>query len=137
MRSVILALSVLGILGCGQRTYQDVREAAADGEGMVKTYSDLSKAKALEVAKKVLREAGADAFRGGEEVGYLIAEFKANAVTAGSFCGVYPKEVGKDLEVRVICLRKSSMNMATGITENGFFNRFARGLDPISMEITK
>ena len=116
-------MMVLGILltvaGC--TSMGGMIEEKNTSEGTVETYP-LSKAKALELAKIVMKEQGADSFEEGD--GYVIGSFYVNLISPGSFCGVYPKEVSSGCEVRVVSRRKSSISIFTGLTETGFHDAF-------------
>lgn len=121
--SGVLVLMVVGCRGMG-----GMEEEATSNEGVVKSYSVTAR-KALELAKEILKEHGADEFR--EAEGYVIGSFYVNFVTPGSYLGVYPKEVGGSCEVRVIARRKSSMSVFTGMTEDTFHRYFSAKLEKL------
>jgi len=122
MRNALL-LGILVIGGC--RSMSGMEEERDSEEGTIKTYP-LSKKKALDFAKIVMKEQGADSFKETED--YVIGSFYVNLISPGSFCGVYPKETPAGCEVRVISRRKSSISIFTGLTEGGFHEAFEEKL---------
>lgn len=123
MRHAML-LGILLVTGC--RSMSGMEEEKDSQEGMIRTYP-ITKDKALELAKVVLKEQGADSFQ--EGTGYVIGSFYVNLITPGSYCGVYPKETDKGCQVRVISRRKSSISIFTGLTEEGFHTAFSEKLE--------
>lgn len=114
-----LILGLLVVAGC--RSMAGVEEEASTQEGVVRSYS-VSKQKALEVAKQVLKEEGADEIKEGN--GYLVGSFNFNLITPGSYCGVFPKETERGVELRVVSRRKSAISCFTCLTEETFHESF-------------
>ena len=129
MRAFLLGIIVVsGGLGC--RSMQGMVEESNTQEGTIKEYK-IGKAKALEVAKVVLKEQGADSFKIADD--WVIGSFGTNLITWGIYCGVYPKETAPDsCELRVISRRKASLSIFTSLTEGGFHDAFEAKLRRVS-----
>lgn len=127
MKKMMVLGIMLAVAGC--RTMGGMIEEKDGSDGAVQTYP-LSKQKALELAKIVLKEQGADSFEEGD--GYVIGSFYVNLISPGSYCGVYPKEKDGACEVRVVSRRKSSVSIFTGLTEQGFHDAFAEKLKTVA-----
>lgn len=121
MKSHLISGLWILLLTAGCRSMSGMEEEAASEDGVIRKYP-VSQQKALEVAKVVLKEQGADSMKEGE--GYVIGSFYVNFITPGSYCGVYTKPAGEACEVRVISRRKSSVSIFTGLTEDGFHTAF-------------
>ena len=119
----MLTLGFLLVAGC--RTMSGMEEEASSTDGDVRSYP-MTPGKALELAKVVLKEQGADDFKEGG--GYVIGSFYLNLVTPGSYCGVYVKETPAGCDVRVLSRRKAAVSIFTGLTESGFHTAFSEKL---------
>lgn len=113
-----LMLGLLMTAGC--RSMSAVHEDPEDGS--VKVYPGLSKAKALEITKWVMKDKGADKLKVTDE--WVVGDWYGNVVSWGAYCGVFPKETAEGCQLRVVSKRKSAVSIFTGITEGGFLDAF-------------
>lgn len=124
-RALMLGLLVVG--GC--RTVSSVHEDPQ--EGTVTFYEGLSRQKALEITKWVMKDKGADKLRVTDE--WVVGEWYTNVVSWGAYCGVFPEETKEGCRVRVVSKRKAALSVFTGITEGGFVSAFEARLNGSSL----
>jgi len=115
----------LCIFGCA--TMDDVLNSKE--EGTVKVYS-VGSDKGWEIAMKVLRWEGAETIEEHRSDGYMLTTIGANFVSMGSVVGVWVEPAGKGKsKVTAVTKRKMQTNVATGLTETTFHERFQQAVD--------
>ncbi len=115
----------LCLVGCA--TMDDVLNSKE--EGTVKVYS-VGTDKAWEIAMKVLRWVGAETIEEHRSDGYMLTTIGANWISAGSVVGVWVEPAGKGKsKVTAVTKRKMQANIATGLTETTFHERFQQAVD--------
>jgi len=121
-----MSLSVV-FLGCA--TLSDVIADKEAGEGTTVVYS-VATDKGWEIATKVLRWEGAETIEEHKDEHYMLTTIGANLISAGSVVGVWVEPGGKGKsKVTVITKRKMATNIATGLTETTFHDRFQQAVD--------
>jgi len=121
-----MSLSVV-FLGCA--TLSDVIADKEAGEGTTVVYS-VATDKGWEIAKKVLRWEGAETIEEHKDEHYMLTTIGADLISAGSVVGVWVEPGGKGKsKVTVITKRKMATNIATGLTETTFHDRFQQAVD--------
>jgi hypothetical protein len=114
-------------LGCA--TLSDVIADKEAGEGTTVTYP-VATDKGWEIAKKVLRWEGAETIEENKDEQYMLTTIGQNLISAGSVVGVWVEPGGKGKsKVTVITKRKMATNIATGLTETTFHDRFQQAVD--------
>lgn len=117
----------LAFLGCA--TMSDVIADKEAGEGTTAVYS-VATDKGWEIATKVLRWEGAETIEEHKDEKYMLTTIGANLISAGSVVGVWVEPSGKGKsKVTVVTKRKMSTNIATGLTETTFHDRFQQAVD--------
>lgn len=113
--------------GCA--TMSDVIADKEAGEGTTVVYS-VGTDKGWEIATKVLRWEGAETIEEHKDEHYMLTTIGANLISAGSVVGVWiePGAKGKS-KVTVLTKRKMATNIATGLTETTFHDRFQQAVD--------
>ncbi len=121
------ALFLLFLLsGCASMS--DVIVAKEEGEGTVETYA-VATDKAWEISRQVLRWEGAEGIEEHRDEGYMLTTIGANLVSAGSVVGIWVEKAGTGKsKVTAITKRKMATNIATGLTETTFHDRFKQGV---------
>lgn len=131
MKHLILMVVPLMALGC--RGMEGMVEERWSDEGTSVTYK-IGKKRALEVAKDVMKDEGADGFRVMGE--YVIGRWDTNVLSlisySGSFTGVYAKETEAGCSLRVLSRRRNPLSIFTGLTEGGFHDAFQLKLKGMS-----
>jgi hypothetical protein len=125
----VVVLSVIScslcIIGCA--TMDDVLNSKE--EGTVKVYP-VGTDKAWELAVKALRWEGAETIEEHRADGYMLTTIGANFVSMGSVVGVWVEPARKaKSKVTAVTKRKMRTNVATGLTETTFHERFQQALD--------
>ena len=128
-----LVATVFGIflpvvfLGCA--TMSDVIADKEAGEGTTVVYS-VATDKGWQIATKVLRWEGAETIEEHKDGHYMLTTIGADLISAGSVVGVWVEAGGKGKsKVTVITKRKMATNIATGLTETTFHDRFQQAVD--------
>ncbi len=117
----------LAFLGCA--TMSDVIADKEAGEGTTAVYS-VATDKGWEIATKVLRWEGAETIEEHKDEHYMLTTIGANLISAGSVVGVWVEPGGKGKsKVTVLTKRKMATNIATGLTETTFHDRFQQAVD--------
>jgi len=117
----------LALSGCA--TMSDVIADKEAGEGTTMTYS-VATDKGWEIAAKVLRWEGAETIEEHKDEHYMLTTIGANLISAGSVVGVWVESGGKGKsKVTVVTKRKMATNIATGLTETTFHDRFQQAVD--------
>jgi hypothetical protein len=118
---------VLALSGCA--TMSDVIADKEAGEGTSEVYS-VGTSKGWEIAIKVLRWEGAETIEEHKDEGYMLTTIGANFISAGSVVGVWVEPGGKGKsKVTAVTKRKMATNVATGLTESTFHDRFQQAVD--------
>ncbi len=112
------------LIGCASMS--DV--VASKEEGTARNYSVKSD-RAWDIAMTVLRWEGAETIEEHRTEGYMLTTTSANMVTSGTLIGVWVDKVNTSTsKVTVVTKRKMSTNIATGLTESTFHDRFAQAV---------
>jgi hypothetical protein len=115
----------LCLTGCA--TLDDV--VNSKDEGTVKVYA-VGTDQGWTIAMKVLRWEGAETIEEHRSEGYMLTTIGANLISSGSVVGVWVEPAGKGKsKVTVVTKRKMQTNIATGLTETTFHERFQQGVD--------
>jgi hypothetical protein len=118
---------VLALSGCA--TMSDVIADKEAGEGTSKIYS-VETNKGWEIALKVLRWEGAETIEEHKDESYMLTTIGANLISAGSVVGVWVEPGGKGKsKVTAVTKRKMATNVATGLTESTFHDRFQQAVN--------
>ncbi len=85
---------------------------------------------AWEIAMTVLRWEDCETIEEHKSSGYMLTTVGQNFVSAGSVVGVWVEPVdNENTKVTVVTKRKVQTNLATGLTETTFQNRFKQAVD--------
>ncbi len=116
-------VSVL-IVGCASMS--DVM--SSKDEGTAVTYT-VGTDRAWDIAMTVLRWEGAETIEEHRKDGYMLTTTSADMVSAGTLIGVWVDKISdKSTKVTVVTKRKMSTNIATGLTETTFHERYAQAV---------
>lgn len=127
LRAASFTVAVLSLCLVGCATMDDVLKSKE--EGTVKVYP-VGTDKAWEIAVKALRWEGAETIEEHRTDGYMLTTIGANFVSMGSVVGVWVEPAGKGKsKVTAVTKRKMQTNVATGLTETTFHERFQQGVD--------
>jgi hypothetical protein len=120
-----LSMACVVLLGCA--TMSDV--LASKNEGTVKVYP-VSRDRAWDIAMTVLRWEGAETIEEHKSDNYMLTTVGANLISAGSVVGVWvePAQKGSS-QVTIVTKRKMQTNIATGLTETTFHERYAQAVE--------
>jgi hypothetical protein len=111
--------------GCA--TMSDVMKSKEDGTAH--TYP-VKADQAWEIAMTVLRWEGCETIEEHRSSGYMLTTFGQNLVSAGSLVGVWVDPIdATNTKVTVVAKRKVQTNLATGLTESTFQDRFAQAVE--------
>jgi hypothetical protein len=115
----------LAMSGCA--TMNDV--ISSKEEGTAKTYA-VSQDKGWDIAMKVLRWEGAESIEEHRSEGYMLTTIGANLISSGSVVGIWVEPAGKGkVKVTAVTKRKMQTNLATGLTETTFHERYQQAVD--------
>lgn len=120
----IAAAMCIWAVGCA--TMSDVLKSK--DEGTVQTYP-VKTDQAWEIAMTVLRWEGCETIEEHRSSGYMLTTVGQNFVSAGSLVGVWVESADAGhTKVTVVTKRKVQTNLATGLTETTFHDRFAEAV---------
>lgn len=105
----------------------DVLADKANGTSRVYT---VDPDRAWKIAQTVLRWEGAEAIEQHRSDNYMLTTIGANLISLGSVVGVWiePEKKGST-KVTVVTKRKMATNLATGLTETRFHDRFEQAVE--------
>jgi hypothetical protein len=122
-----ITVACLSLCPVGCATMDDVVNNKE--EGTVKVYG-VGTDKGWEIAMKVLRWEGAETIEEHRSDGYMLTTIGANLISMGSVVGVWVEPAGKGKsKVTVVTKRKMQTNVATGLTETTFHERFQQAVN--------
>lgn len=125
LRWCCLIPAIAFVAGCA--TMNDVLESK--DEGTVKIYA-VGTDKGWDIAMRVLRWEGAESIEEHKSEGYILTTIGANLISAGSVVGIWVEPAGKGKsKVTAVTKRKMQTNVATGLTETTFHDRFQQAVD--------
>lgn len=117
----------LSLLFASCATLNDVLESKE--EGTAKIYP-VNTDKAWNIAKTVLRWEDAETIEEHRDENYMLTTVGANFISAGSVVGVWVEPAKKgSTKVTVVTKRKMQTNIATGLTESTFHDRFEQAVE--------
>ena len=129
MRAVAVSIIVLGSLCvflCGCATMSDVLKSKS--EGTAESYP-VTFDQAWEMSITVLRWEDCETIEEHRTSGYMLTTVGQNFVSAGSLVGVWVESVNaENTKVTIVTKRKIQTNIATGLTESTFHERFAQAV---------
>ncbi len=122
---IIYFLFMLIISGCA--TMSDVLKDKDQGTAQVyPVSSDL----AWEISTTVLRWEGCETIEEHRSSGYMLTTIGANMISEGTLVGVWVDPVdSENTSVTIVTKRKMQTNIATGLTETTFQDRFAQAVE--------
>jgi hypothetical protein len=121
---VIAVVASVAMAGCA--TMSDVLDSKE--EGTVEVYP-VDQNRAWEIAMTVLRWEDAETIEEHRADDYMLTTVGANLISAGSVVGVWVEPAKKgSTKVTVVTKRKMQTNIATGLTETTFHDRFAQAV---------
>jgi len=125
--SIVVMTAALCIWASGCATMSDVLKSK--DEGMAQVYP-VKADQAWEIAMTVLRWEGCETIEEHRSSGYMLTTVGQNLVSAGSLVGVWvdPVDAGHT-KITVVTKRKVQTNLATGLTETTFQDRFAEAVE--------
>ncbi len=130
MKQVLFAVLVSGlycVVQSGCASMSDV--LASKNEGTVKVYP-VGQDRAWDIAMTVLRWEGAETIEEHRKENYMLTTIGANLISSGSVVGVWIEPAKKgSTQVTVVTKRKMQTNIATGLTETTFQERFAQAVE--------
>ncbi len=122
---VVIAV-VASVVMAGCATMSDVLDSKE--EGTVEVYP-VDQNRAWEIAMTVLRWEDAETIEEHRADDYMLTTVGANLISAGSVVGVWVEPAKKgSTKVTVVTKRKMQTNIATGLTETTFHDRFAQAV---------
>jgi len=123
-RTFLSALLIFALAGCASMS--DVLKSK--DEGTVKSYP-VTFDRAWEIAMTVLRWEDCETIEEHKSDGYMLTTVGANLISSGSAVGVWVEREGANqAKVTVVTKRKVQTNIATGLTETTFHERFAQAV---------
>lgn len=124
--SAVIVAVLFGALLTGCASLSDV--LASKNEGTVKVYP-IAQDRAWDIAMTVLRWEGAETIEEHRKDNYMLTTVGANLISAGSVVGVWVEPAKKgSTQVTVVTKRKMQTDIATGLTETTFQERFAQAV---------
>lgn len=124
MKIHIISFSLVAVAGMGCRSMESVTHAKNEGISMV---YPVSRDRAWEVAKRVLIQEGCGGIDERKEEGAMFTSTGMTALTYGTYIGVWVEPIDRESSKVTVCTkRKVAANIATGLTETTFHNRFAQ-----------
>ncbi len=123
---VVVIVAVVSVVMAGCASLSDVLESKE--EGTVEVYA-VDQNRAWEIAMTVLRWEDAETIEEHRSENYMLTTVGADFVSAGSVVGVWVEPAKKgSSKVTVVTKRKMQTNIATGLTETTFHERFAQAV---------
>lgn len=123
----LVAAVLLSLLLPACATLNDVVESK--GEGTAKVYV-IDQDRAWNIAKTVLRWEDAETIEEHRDEDYMLTTIGQNLISAGSVVGVWIEPAKKgSTKVTVVTKRRMATNIATGLTETRFHDRFEQALE--------
>ncbi len=120
----VFALLSTTIIACA--TMSDVLKSKNDGTAQA---YPVTSEQAWEIAMTVLRWEGCETIEEHRSSGYMLTTVGQNLISAGSLVGVWIESVDAgNTKVTIVTKRKIQTNIATGLTETTFQNRFAQAV---------
>jgi len=130
MKQILVAVvvaSLFGVFMSGCASMSDV--LASKKEGTVKVYP-VGQDRAWEIAMTVLRWEGGETIEEHRKENYMLTTVGADFISSGSVVGVWIEPAKKgSTQVTVVTKRKMQTNIATGLTETTFQERFAQAVE--------
>jgi hypothetical protein len=124
-RVTIILITALLLSGCAST--EDVLKHKASGTAKV---YPVESDRAWKIAQTILKWEGAEDIELHRPENYMTTTIGANLVSYGSVVGVWVEPAKKgSTKVTVVTMRKVSMNLATGLTETRFHDRFEQVME--------
>ena len=122
----VVVAAVLSVVMAGCASLSDVLESKE--EGTVEVYP-VDQNRAWEIAMTVLRWEDAETIEEHRSENYMLTTVGADLISSGSVVGVWVEPAKKgSSKVTVVTKRKMQTNIATGLTETTFHERFAQAV---------
>ncbi len=126
MKHTIAMLLPLFALITGCANISDAIKAKNDGT--VNVYP-VDFEQSWKIARTVLRWEDAETIEEHKDENYMVTTVGQNFISAGAVVAVWVEPVDKaNTRVTIVTKRKMQTNIATGLTESTFHNRFAQGV---------
>ena len=122
---VIALVTSFLLVGCA--TMSDVLESKEGGTAKV---YPVDQDRAWKIARTVLRWEDAETIEEHRDENYMLTTIGQNLISAGSVVGVWVEPAKKgSTKVTVVTKRKMATNIATGLTESTFHDRFEQAVE--------
>ena len=126
MKSKIALLLPLLAIVAGCANISDAIKAKNDGT--VNVYP-VDFEQAWKIARTVLRWEDAETIEEHKDENYMVTTVGQNFISAGAVVAVWVEPVDNaNTKVTIVTKRKMQTNLATGLTESTFHNRYAQGV---------
>jgi len=124
---IYISIFLLLFIAVGCATMTDVLKGK--DEGTSRSY-DVTKDQAWEMAMTVLRWEDCETIEEHKSSGYMLTTIGVSLVSDGTLVGVWVEPDGEEkTNVTVVTKRKVQTNLATGLTETTFHDRFRQAVD--------
>ena len=129
-KQALAAISFIFLLS-GCQTINDVMLAKQQGTDGTTVQYEISKDKAWDIAKTVLRWEGVDAIEEHRDQGYMVTSTGFSIGTAGTVIGVWIENGSKPnlTKVTVVTKRRVMTNIITSLTEGTFQKEFSKAVE--------
>jgi hypothetical protein len=132
MKAITVSIAALGIFSlilAGCATMSDVLDSKDEGTANV---YPVDQDRAWGIALTVLRWEDAETIEEHRSENYMLTTIGANLISSGTVVGVWVEPVKKgSTKVTVVTKRKMQTNIATGLTETTFQERYAQAVQMV------